>query len=203
MRLFSYIVTKDSGFAPNPFHGFCTLACCKPVIRRVAKVGDWIVGLSKGGVGIVYAMKVGEKLAFRAYWPDRRFRSKRPGPAAHGYRELPEGDNIYEPTGKDEYRQHRSRHSLLTGEEDTKRKRIDLGGKFVLVANDSQFVYFGTQSRDLPSELDFLRVGRGHRSRFSDEHLKTFLSWVRKQRRGRISNPAGWPDDGPDGAFER
>jgi hypothetical protein len=32
--LYSYVVSTDSGFAPNPFFGVCTLACCKPVIRR-------------------------------------------------------------------------------------------------------------------------------------------------------------------------
>lgn len=32
--LFSYIVETDSGFAPNPFFGLCTLACCKPRIRN-------------------------------------------------------------------------------------------------------------------------------------------------------------------------
>ena len=46
MKLYSYILTHDTGFSPNPFFGYCTLACCKPDIRRVAKVGDWIVGLA-------------------------------------------------------------------------------------------------------------------------------------------------------------
>lgn len=44
MRLFSYVVRFDSGFAPNPFYGYCTLATCKPPIRRTALVGDWIIG---------------------------------------------------------------------------------------------------------------------------------------------------------------
>lgn len=39
--LFSYVVETDSGFAPNPFFGVCTLACCKPVIRRA--VGNRLV----------------------------------------------------------------------------------------------------------------------------------------------------------------
>ena len=29
MRIYAYVVTHDNGFAPNPFHGFCTLATCK------------------------------------------------------------------------------------------------------------------------------------------------------------------------------
>jgi hypothetical protein len=46
MKLYCYIVTHDTGFSPNPFHGYCTLACCKPTIRRTAKEGDWVVGLT-------------------------------------------------------------------------------------------------------------------------------------------------------------
>jgi hypothetical protein len=42
--LYSYVVRSDSGFAPNPFGEYCTLACCKPQIRKRARVGDWIVG---------------------------------------------------------------------------------------------------------------------------------------------------------------
>src|SRR5712671_5339411 len=34
MRLYSYVVARDFGFAPNPFFGVCTLATCKPDIRK-------------------------------------------------------------------------------------------------------------------------------------------------------------------------
>ncbi len=65
MRLVSYILTSDTGFAPNPFFRYCTLACCKPQIRRSAEPGDWIVGISRKADGnrIVYAM--------RGYFGDR------------------------------------------------------------------------------------------------------------------------------------
>lgn len=33
-RLYAYIMTYDTGFAPNPFFGICTLACCKPKMRQ-------------------------------------------------------------------------------------------------------------------------------------------------------------------------
>ena len=36
MEIFSYVITHDSGFAPNPFGGFLTLATCKPKIRKSA-----------------------------------------------------------------------------------------------------------------------------------------------------------------------
>lgn len=44
MKLYSYIVARDYGFAPNPFFGICTLATCKQKIRSAANVGDWVIG---------------------------------------------------------------------------------------------------------------------------------------------------------------
>lgn len=38
--LFSYCIRFDDEAAPNPFWSFCVLTICKPVIRRVAKMGD-------------------------------------------------------------------------------------------------------------------------------------------------------------------
>ena len=49
--LYLYVVDRDFGFAPNPFHGVCTLATCKPKIRKFAKVGDWII--ARHGKGII------------------------------------------------------------------------------------------------------------------------------------------------------
>ena len=40
----AYKITHDTGFAPNPFHGYLTLATCKLGIRLKAKVGEWICG---------------------------------------------------------------------------------------------------------------------------------------------------------------
>jgi len=60
--LYIYVVDRDFGFAPNPFHGFCTLATCKPIIRGNATVGDWIMGV--GGTRLnatgkcIYLMKI-------------------------------------------------------------------------------------------------------------------------------------------------
>ena len=46
MRLFSYKLTNDSGFAPNPFFGTLSLACCKPEIRENRTIGDYIAGFT-------------------------------------------------------------------------------------------------------------------------------------------------------------
>jgi hypothetical protein len=53
--LFTYCIPYDDGAAPNPFWGLCTLAICKPSIRRVAKEGDWVVGT--GSVPWVFARR--------------------------------------------------------------------------------------------------------------------------------------------------
>ena len=98
-RLYSYVLREDTGFAPNPYHGFCTLACCKPPIRRRAEIGDWVIatgsnakGKRRGGF-LSFAMRVTEILAFQEYWDDERFRTKRPD--LGGSLEEACGDNLY------------------------------------------------------------------------------------------------------------
>ncbi len=44
MKIYSYVVRYDAGFAPNPFGEFSTLATCKPRIRKKIQVGDWVIG---------------------------------------------------------------------------------------------------------------------------------------------------------------
>jgi hypothetical protein len=68
-RLFTYKVAHDGGSAPNPFHGLCTLAICKPAIRRVAKKDDVILGLGCGndGARIVYCMVVDAVVSWAEY----------------------------------------------------------------------------------------------------------------------------------------
>lgn len=65
MKLYTYIVASDTGFAPHPFDNYLSLACCKPVIRRTARIKDWIIGLGSvnnvGNEKIIYAMEVTEK----------------------------------------------------------------------------------------------------------------------------------------------
>jgi len=67
-RLFSYRLRFDAGAAPNIYWGICTLAICKPVIRKVATLGDWVVGTgsSIASIGdisdkVIYAMRVTDK----------------------------------------------------------------------------------------------------------------------------------------------
>lgn len=82
MRLHSYVVARDYGFAPNPFFGICTLATCKRRIRRVAEIGDWVVGTGSKKRNrekhVVYAMRITDTMTFNDYWNDPRFQTKKP-----------------------------------------------------------------------------------------------------------------------------
>src|SRR5437879_2095274 len=96
MRLFTYVVKYDTGFAPNPYWDWCTMACCKAQLRRELTVGDWVVGTSSKtrhdtATRLIYSMKVTELLTFDEYARDRRFKDKIP---RYGFIEQ-RGDNIY------------------------------------------------------------------------------------------------------------
>jgi len=101
VTVFSYVIEHDLGFAPNPFHGVCTLACCKPQIRKAAKVGDYVLGTGavkpKLRGHLTFWMRVDEVVTFDQYWQDRRFRRKKP--RMSGTTALRYGDNIYHRDG--------------------------------------------------------------------------------------------------------
>ena len=118
MNLHSYIVRYDSGFAPNPFFGYCTLATCKPDIRGRACINDWIVGtgsankeIRRGG-RLVYAMRVTGEHTFQQYWNDGRFHPKKP--TLNKSRMHACGDNIYR-SRNGEWQQLNSFHTNADG----------------------------------------------------------------------------------------
>ena len=69
-RAYRYILTHDSGMAPCPDRGQISLATCKPVIRRVARPGDWVLGFRPGSLErglMLWAGKVAEKMSHGEY----------------------------------------------------------------------------------------------------------------------------------------
>jgi hypothetical protein len=132
MKLYSYIVAHDTGFSPNPFWGFCTLADCKPTIRRTANVDDCIVGLTPKSKGnkIVYAMEVSEKLPFCEYFNDKRFTRKIPDCTLYTIHKM--GDNICKPLESGGYQQLESKYSNGVNENPCSKCK-DLSGKNVLI----------------------------------------------------------------------
>lgn len=156
-RLFSYKLTHDTGFDPNPFWGVLTLATCKPRIRLAKKPGDWIAGFTShklcgdpvGKERLIFLMEVSEKMPFADYFSDPRFKKKIPNLSKTQciYRA---GDNIYRPTSSnspnfDKFEQ------LQNPYHDESNKQRDLSGKFVLVSK--RFFYFGREALNIPSTL--------------------------------------------------
>jgi hypothetical protein len=186
MKLYSYVVARDFGFAPNPFFRFCTLATCKPKIREHASVGDWVVGTGAKAYGysgrLIYAMQVSEILDFDSYWTDQRFIQKRPN--LTGSLQVLYGDNIYHRVGK-RWVQADSHHSLEKGRLNKDNLAWDTDVDRLLVA--SKFVYWGRSASMIPkkfrsfgNEKDDLCAGRGHRV-FENELPGAFAAWLEKE----------------------
>ena len=182
MKIYSYIITRDYGFAPNPFYGYCTLATCKPRIRLSADIGDVIVGLGSGAKNsiyknkLIYVMIVSKKITFDEYWDDQRFFSKRP--QIHGSLKHMYGDNIYHTdpnTGQ--IIQENSHHSLDEGKTNYKNLERDTSGKYVLISN--QFWYWGSSAVDIPkSFLGLTDVGRGYKVVDDEKFVSDFIGWL-------------------------
>lgn len=197
MRVFSYIISRDYGFAPNPFYGLCTLADCKPVIRRVANVGDIVVGTSPlaAGRNLVFVMRVTEKMPFEAYWSDPRFEKKKPkfsGCIRDAY-----GDNIYEQLPDGNFRQHRSHHSHPDGSTNLYNRIKDTSTNAVLVSSD--YAYWGSSGPPVPAQLtnfhgiDLRAPTQGHLSRFPPDFVDTVAEWFDLlPSRGVLGVPAKW-----------
>lgn len=187
-HIHSYVVRYDSGFAPNPFYGYCTLVTCKPGIRRSANVGDWIVGsgsadrsVNRGG-HLVYAMRVTEVMTIDDYGLDPRFECKKP--YRNGSRKQSCGDNIYyRDDGAVTWYQRDSFHSQADGTTHLGHVARDTGVNRVLISND--FVYFGGEGPKIPPDMkdqygrSLCKTGIG-RTTFDDSQLIMKLEqWVR------------------------
>lgn len=181
MRLYSYVVARDYGFAPNPFYGCCSLACCKPEIRRTADIGDWVVGTgshaNNRGDKIVFAMKIEHALTFNEYWSDARFSSKRP--FLQGSKKQAFGDNIYHKNTKGLWIQQNSHHSLTNGDSNPKNIAHDTQTNRVLVGSD--YVYWGGEGPTIPVNLRsrLCKKGPGHKCNFSTEFVDNVVAWIR------------------------
>ena len=200
MRMFSYVVARDFGFAPNPFNGWCTLATCKPEIRKSANVGDWILGTGSKSRDradrVVYVMCVTETLAFNDYWADSRLRCKRPN--LRGSKKQAFGDNIYhrEPDS-DSWAQENSHHTYADGTTNLRNVATDTKCDRVLLSND--FAYWGGYGPELPpqsttgGDID-LRAHRGYKSKiFSDALILDVVRWIRDIGEcGYLGEPLDW-----------
>ena len=153
MKLFSYILARDFGFAPNPFYSICSLATCKPIIRKKAQIGDWIIGTGSKQLNcenkLIYIMEITDKVTFNQYWSNPKYNCKKP--IINGSLKQMYGDNIYFKNENDIWSQAKSHHSLEDGSINKYNLRRDTQTENVLLS--SNYFYFGNKYIDLPKNL--------------------------------------------------
>lgn len=189
-KVYIYVLKYDLGFAPNPFDGVCTFACCKPVIRRTARVGDWLVGV--GGKNLdatgrcIFAMQVTGAMTFDEYWSSPNYRTKRP--KRNGSRKTMVGDNVYwrDHAGAG-WKQENSVHSRPDGQQDAANTQHDTSVNRILTSQ--HFIYFGRSAPTVPSTI-LTSLGyknwRGHRV-YEMSRCAALLSWIAEQARGTMN----------------
>lgn len=198
MRLFSYVVARDYGFAPNPFFGMCTLVTCKPRIRSAANIGDWVVGTGstkkKRQGYLVYAMQVTEAMSYNQYWNDSRFNNKKPnlqGSVKQAY-----GDNIYFKDDLGHWHQQNSHHSHRDGSPNCANICHDTKTDRILVSTN--YIYLGRSKIVIPRRFrnyngtDICAL-RNHKSNFPAEMVNDFATWVQSlDMNGFHDEPLDW-----------
>jgi hypothetical protein len=194
MKLYSYVVRWDHGFAPNPFFGLCSVATCKPDIRKAAKIGDYVLGTGSATRGLAgkvsFLLRIGEIITFDQYWGSPRFARKIP--VMNGSLQQRFGDNIYhKEDGK--WVQADSRHSRLGSHPNLNNLKRDTGKtERVLLATD--FVYWSGDGPKVPARLDkFVHRTPGHRAFFSEAEIQRFADWIGTfKQTGLVSVPYEW-----------
>lgn len=169
-KLFSYKMTHDSGFAPNPYHGWLTLATCKPGIRLTKKVGQWVAGFASNELvskakshasnipaeGLIYLMKISEVLPLQDYFNDPRFQSKKP---AYNPDSAPDqiqdyGDNIYSHDDRNGWTWHQNRNHP------SHHQQNDIKGRNVLISEE--FYYLGRNCITPPESWESMGINVPH-----------------------------------------
>ena len=193
IKYFAYILRGDSGFAPNPFFDFCTLATCKPKIRKKAETGDWVIGLGSKNQNcrgrLIYAMQVTKKMTYNEYWKNKDFSEKK---YSNKNSRTKYGDNIYYKNSKGNWIQ--AKNQFHNGEEI---KRHDTQTNAVLIL--SKFFYFGKKHIELPNyfKKSVSKLTQGHKYKGLEkegEKLIKFLyrKYINNQSHGE---PIGYKND--------
>lgn len=186
MRVYSYVVTHDYGFAPNPFGGMLTLATCKPKIRAQAAAGDWVMGTgSTSGIGqdrLLFAGCVSEVVSLAEYGSSERFQSKVPRVSSSEWQQR--GDNIYVCSASGHWSQRRNPFH-------GKAQMVhDLSGLNVLVCE--RFWYFGGNAKQIPARfMSLVKRGPAHKHNIGNPAVPDFLTWLQGFESGRHGEPSG------------
>lgn len=176
MKICSYIMNTDSGLAPNPFWGFCTLALCTPNHQGVKlSPNDWIIGTRPRSLGgkLIYAMKISEKIHFQNYFNDKRFQKKKPNLSGSWKDKC--GDNIYSLDGNDQWKQlpvlyHNTHKQVL---QDT---------KYPYAYVSKHFYYFGENAIEIPDKFsELIRDRHGCKCNHQPAVMAKFVDWIEEK----------------------
>jgi hypothetical protein len=173
MRLCSYIVKSDTGLAPNPFWGYCTLALCTPNHMGIwLEAGDWVIGVTRKDRGnrLIYAMEVDERIHFNDYFNDPRFKRKKPN--VDGTWRQRCGDNQYYLDESGKWCSLLSYHHDTYDQQlqDTKRPYAFIGRKFY---------YFGENAVDLPKQFEpLIQKRHGVKCNHDEKLVQCLIKWL-------------------------
>ncbi|MBX2942710.1 MAG: hypothetical protein KF860_10210 [Cyclobacteriaceae bacterium] len=185
-KIYSYVLRFDDGAAPNPFWDVCTLAICKPAIRRTAEVGDWVIGTGSKNARcndgikhdlsqhLVYAMRIADKMTLSEYneYCSEELRNKIPQPGSPDWR-LRMGDCIYHNEG---FEKLSLRPDSIHKIEHSDR---DLGGINVLLSHE--FYYFGEKAVIIPKHLkQLIKRNQGHLKITNEYLIEQFEEWIKQ-----------------------
>lgn len=208
MIVCTYVVTYNTGLAPNPFHDVCTLALCTPNHKRSRlKKDDWIIGLAGAEIKkqcaeqdkidrhrIVYAMKIDDVLTLGDYYnqyPQKR--AKRNGTPIERM-----GDAIYKKVDDNLI------HTKDSDEHDwAEVHKQDIYGNRVFIGHE--FWHFGNQCQKLPEKvawadklqmpfaggsigIKYIMGGSNPSYQWTQQNLNEFKSWLSGEN-GLIGHP--------------
>lgn len=203
MVVYSYLIEHDLGLAPNPFGKYCTLAVCKPKIRKSSKLelGDWVIGTGskalEGTTGrkltdkLIYAMKVTEKITFENYWDDARFQYKKP--IMNGTLVTMYGDNFYHKDENGKWIQEDSAHCNTDGTCNPEHLKTDTSGNNVLISD--YFFYFGDKAPTIPDNFkEICHTGIGEK-KLPEQMGNELIDWITANfHRGIHGDPLNWTE---------
>ena len=159
MRVFTYKIQGDCGAAPCVENTLWSLAICKPVIRKIAVIGDIIIGISgnKLKIGknkIIFIAEITNVLTIRNYAINHSERS----------------DCIYTENLQLIPNKFHNCGSVKT----------DLGGKNVLLSTN--FIYYGNKYISVPEDLSEIIPGRGHQSDKNKPYIENIVNFFIKEK---------------------
>ena len=177
-NLYSYVVRVDNGFAPNPERRLCTLACCKPGIRKKAKVGDWLIGTGskkhKARFKLIYAMKITEKMPFEDYFTKKcKYKNRK--------------DQIYD-FDKKNNRFKIIENKELYGHDNMNALINDRKGQYVLISD--KYYYFGENALGIRGYRRIVKKGPNCKKfNINDVIVKKILGLIKSDKTGKRGEP--------------